>query len=369
MAAPLILVVDDQPVNAQLLRRVLEFEGLEVETALSGREALDAVARRVPDLILLDVMMPDMDGIEVCRQLQSQYATRKIPVIFVTARTGKDQKIAGLSVGAVDYLTKPIDLDETIARIRTQLRLAEVNRQLIEVNRRLDESRRAATVAAVTQGIAHNVNNLLSVVLGYVDLIKAQYDHPAVVQRSAAGLDDAVQRIVLIIRKLNELLVNSEPATAVCNINDCIAGALARLSREQGLAIPVTVENPAPGATLLTNAELFESALTALLTNAWESYEGAPPDRRPITIRVQLITREGADPYVELHVIDHGHGIAPEVRDIVFEPFISTKKSVGVGMGLTLARHALRTLGGDVTLSGNPEGGATSTIQHPVAVV
>ena len=214
MAAPLILVVDDQPVNAQLLRRVLEFAGMRVETAFNGRDALAAVARQIPDLILLDVMMPEMDGIEVCRHLQEQAATRSIPVIFVTARTAKEQKIAGLGVGAVDYLTKPLDLDETIARIRTQLRLADVNRKLIEANRRLDESRRAASVAAVTQGIAHNVNNLLGVVLGYVDLIKAQYDHPAVVQRCAGGLDDAVQRIIAIVRKLNDLIVNDVPATA-----------------------------------------------------------------------------------------------------------------------------------------------------------
>ena len=79
MAAPLILVVDDQPVNVQLLRRVLEFDGLRVETAYSGRDALEAVARKTPDLILLDYMMPEMDGIEVCRRLQEQPATRSIP--------------------------------------------------------------------------------------------------------------------------------------------------------------------------------------------------------------------------------------------------------------------------------------------------
>ena len=85
-----ILVVDDQPVNVQLLKRKLEREGLAVETAFSGQEALDLVAKNLPSLILLDVMMPDMDGIEVCRRLQASEATRAIPIIFVTARGARE---------------------------------------------------------------------------------------------------------------------------------------------------------------------------------------------------------------------------------------------------------------------------------------
>ena len=122
MTAPSILIVDDQPINVQLLKRKLEREGLQVVPAYSGSEALDLVSQSRPDLILLDVMMPDMDGIEVCRRLQASADTRSIPVIFVTARTSKEGKIEGLSVGAVDYITKPIDLDETLARVQTQLR-------------------------------------------------------------------------------------------------------------------------------------------------------------------------------------------------------------------------------------------------------
>jgi two-component system sensor histidine kinase/response regulator len=113
-----ILVVDDQPINVQLLKRKLERGGLEVSTANNGLEALEQVKAHKPDLILLDLMMPDMDGIEVCQRLQASSDTRSIPVIFVTARTTKESKLEGLAVGAVDYITKPIDLDETVARVR-----------------------------------------------------------------------------------------------------------------------------------------------------------------------------------------------------------------------------------------------------------
>jgi response regulator RpfG family c-di-GMP phosphodiesterase len=105
-------------------------------------------------------------------------------VIFITARTTKESKLEGLNVGAVDYITKPIDLDETLARVQTQLRFVTINRQLNELTRRLEESRRAATIGAVTQGIAHNLNNLLGVVIGYLDLVKAYHDKPDQVKKT-----------------------------------------------------------------------------------------------------------------------------------------------------------------------------------------
>ncbi|MEI6862607.1 MAG: response regulator, partial [Verrucomicrobiota bacterium] len=107
MTAPKILIVDDQPVNVQLLRRKLEREGMRIVSAYHGAEVPALVAREKPDLILLDVMMPDIDGIEVCQRLQENEETRAIPVIFITARASKEGKLEGLGVGAVDYITKP----------------------------------------------------------------------------------------------------------------------------------------------------------------------------------------------------------------------------------------------------------------------
>ena len=176
MPALKVLVIDDQPINVQLLKRKLEREGLQVIAAYNGSEGLALIKREKPDLVLLDVMMPDMDGIEVCQRMQADEETRHIPVIFITARTTKESKLEGLGVGAVDYITKPIDLDETLARVQTQLRFVTINREMIDLQRRLEESRRAATIGAVTEGIAHNLNNLLGVAIGYIDLIKVHHE-------------------------------------------------------------------------------------------------------------------------------------------------------------------------------------------------
>lgn len=366
MSAPRILVVDDQPINVQLLKNKLERENMEVIAAYSGEEALDVVSAQKPDLILLDVMMPDMDGIEVCQELQSRESTRTIPIIFITARSSKEGKIEGLGVGAVDYITKPIDLDETLARVQTQLRFAQINREVIDLNRRLIEARRAAAIGAVTQGIAHNLNNLLGVVIGYLDLIKAHAENPDSVRRNAASVETAIQRIVSIIKQLSSLVVKSRVPTLKRPLDGLLTGGIERFRQDYRVQAAVDIENPLGAHPVDTHVEIFEDALSRLLINAWESYGNAAPSLpRPLLVRARHEQRrDGA--YVIVEVEDRGHGIDPEVRDTMFEPFISTKHTVGVGMGLTVARHAMRNLGGEVYLRDRDGGGTIAEIHHPM---
>jgi CheY-like chemotaxis protein len=361
-----ILVVDDQPINVQLLKRKLEREKLEVVTANNGLEALEQVRVHKPDLILLDLMMPDMDGMEVCQRLQASSETRSIPVIFVSARSTKESKLEGLSVGAVDYITKPIDLDETVARVHTQLRFAAINRENLELQRRLEESRRAATIGAVAQGIAHNLNNLLGVVIGYLDLIKSGYDKPQSVKKNAQSLDDAIQRIVGIVRQLSTLVVKSRPELTRVSLVRVIDGGIRRFHSDYKLSAPVEVDNPVGDLEIDTNIETFEEVLSKVLINAWESYHDLPPAKRTISIHTRLIEKARGEKTVEMRVDDSGDGIADDIRDRMFEPFVSSKRTVGVGMGLTVARHSLRGLGGEVTLLPKAGGGASAFLMHPV---
>ena len=365
-AAPTILIVDVQPINVQLLKRKLEREGLRVVPAYSGIEALELIAQSKPDLILLDVMMPDMDGIEVCRRLQASAETRSIPVIFVTARTSKEGKIEGLSVGAVDYITKPIDLDETLARVQTQLRFLSVNREMIDLQCRLVDARRAATIGAVTQGIAHNLNNLLGVVIGHLDLIKAYYDKPDQVKKNAAQIDNAIARIVSIIKQLSLLVVRTYPPFTKGNLQKLLEGSVQRFQTDNKLTAAVTIDNPLGELIIDTNYEVFEEVVSKVLINAWESYDTPATEPRPISIHTQLIEKAGKDQFLEIRVDDQGHGIDAEIRDRVFEPFVSTKHTVGVGMGLTIARHALRNLDGEVTLNPREGGGTSAVLLHPL---
>jgi two-component system sensor histidine kinase/response regulator len=365
MPRPKILVVDDQPINVQLLKRRMDKEGIETLSAHSGQEALTVVGRHRPDLILLDVMMPDMDGLEVCRRLQSEESSRHIPVIFVTASNTKESRLQGLAAGAVDYITKPVDLDETVARVRTQLRLVAINREILDLQRRLSEARRAAAIGAVTQGVAHNLNNLLGVALGYLDLIQSHPDKPEHVSKNAKSVEDAMQRIVSIIRQLGTLVTKSRPQLARCQLDEIIASAALRCQTEQKITAPIQIDNPLGSQPIDTHMEILEDALAKVLINAWEAYDSRPPAERTIWLHTRLQDRpEGK--FFEISIEDAGHGINEQIRDRMFEPFVSTKQTVGVGMGLTVARHALRNLGGEITMSNRPGGGTIATILHPI---
>jgi two-component system, sensor histidine kinase and response regulator len=365
MPAQNILVVDDQPINVQLLKRKLEKEGLSVTAAYNGIEALDHVEKEKSDLILLDVMMPDMDGIEVCQRLQTQEDTRSIPVIFITARTSKERKLEGLGVGAGNYFTKPIDLDETLARVQTQLRFVSINREILGLQRRLVESRRAATIVAVTQGIAHNLNHLLGVVIGYLDLVKAYYDKPEQVNKNSAHVEEAVQRIISIVKQLSSLVVKTRPPHSKAGLQTLIEGGIQRFQNEFKLEADVTITNELGDLAIESNIETFEEVLSKTLINAWESYENQPTDPRPIWIKTTLVDNPVDGKMVQITIKDQGRGLDPEIQDHIFEPFISSKNTVGVGMGLTVARHALRAMGGEATMDNRESGGARYTLVHP----
>jgi signal transduction histidine kinase len=274
--------------------------------------------------------------------------------------------LEGLGVGAVDYITKPIDLDETLARVQTQLRFVAINRQLVDLTRRLEESRRAATIGAVTQGIAHNLNNLLGVVIGYLDLVKAYYDKPEQVKKNAQHVEDAVQRIVTIIKQLSTLVVKSRPPLIKAPLQRLLEGCVTRFHEDYKLTAPVTIDNPLGDQLLETNFEIFEEVLEKVLINAWEAYDNKPSDPRPLSIHTRIVEKIDEGKFVEIRIVDHGHGLDADVRDKMFEPFVSTKNTVGVGMGLTVARHALRNLGGEVTMTDTEGGGATAILIHPV---
>jgi diguanylate cyclase (GGDEF)-like protein len=143
--APVILVADDEPVNLALIKRRLEWEHYRVHTAEDGREAVEAARRVRPDLIILDVMMPVMDGLRACRLLKEDPATRDIPVIFLSAIDDTEAIVGGLSSGADDYISKPFRVEELIARVAVAIRL---KRERDRLRRRAEESRRRAEAAS-----------------------------------------------------------------------------------------------------------------------------------------------------------------------------------------------------------------------------
>lgn len=341
---------------------MLEREDMDVRTAQSGQDCLDEVEREIPDVILLDVMMPGMDGIEVCQRLKQAEESKSIPIIFISARSSKEGRMEGLDSGAVDYITKPIDLDETLARIRTQLRFLAVNRQNIELQKRLGEARRIATIGAITRGLAHNLNNLLGVTVGYVDLIKTFHDQPAMVQKNAVMLDRAVMRIVDLVKQVSYVAVEAQLPHSTIGLRQLLNNAVTRYQNDYQISDPVEIfaDND---TEIQTNPEVMEDAIARVLINAWESYGDGSGRERRVILSGKTVHENGRKE-VQLTVDDFGKGVDSTLRDNIFEPFTSSKRTVGTGMGLTVARHCLRNLSGQMKLEARPGGGTRATLSH-----
>jgi CheY-like chemotaxis protein len=135
-----VLLVDDNPANLKLLYTTLEEEGYELLVLTSGEAALESVKHRLPDIILLDVMMPGIDGFETCRRLKAAAPTRDIPVIFMTVLSDTVDEVKGLELGAVDYITKPIQVERVLARVKTHLTIRVLQKELQEKNAQLEEA-------------------------------------------------------------------------------------------------------------------------------------------------------------------------------------------------------------------------------------
>jgi diguanylate cyclase (GGDEF)-like protein len=156
--APVILVVDDEPVNLALIKRRLEWEEYEIHTAEDGGQAVEAARRVLPDLVILDVMMPVLDGLQACRLLKEDPATRGIPVIFLSALDDTDTKVSGLALGADDYISKPFRVEELLARVAVAIRLKRERDRLRESAEDARQRAEAASEMSMTDALTGLLN-------------------------------------------------------------------------------------------------------------------------------------------------------------------------------------------------------------------
>jgi DNA-binding response OmpR family regulator len=370
MAQPKILVIDDQLLNIRLLEHKLERSEMTVISSTNGPEGIRIAQEEKPDVILLDIMMPGMSGIEVCKVLKQEAATKEIPVIFITARTSKEDKLEGFDVGAADYLIKPFELDETLARIKTQLRIIQEHQDNIRLTRQLEQSRRQASIMHLTEGIAHNLNNLLGVMVGYLSLMKRNAQDPLKIHKNTDRMDSAIKRMTRIVQQLTVIGQFNSLKKDTVPLQKILKGAVARFHRLAGTECPVEITNNAGDAfEFSTNKEILEVCLDRLLTNAFESYdemEGRKhEDPRLVELVITLIEKSGAE-HIELKVLDEGKGLDPEIKDAIFEPFVTSSSVIGRGMGLTIARHSAQCLGGSIEVEDREDGGVAAVVTLPL---
>ena len=347
---PKVLVVDDNPDNVELLAKRLAAAGYRTCEAYDGEEALARVAEEEPDLVILDVMMPKLDGFEVCRRLKTQEATRGIPVIMLTAKREVPDKIRGLDTGADDYVTKPFNPQELMARVRSLLHLRTIQ------EKRVTEEKLGA-LGQMAEGVAHEVRNPMVTIGGFARRIRDRLPEGDPLRDYAEHIIKEVERLENMVEEIVRfkalMIAPYEPVDLAALVEDALA-AREKLLEEGG--IRVVREFAADLPFLEGDRSNLLLAVGNVIQNALEAMEPGG------TLTVALAA-EGQR--VRARFTDTGCGIAkPELAN-VFDPFY-TSKMTGAGMGLTMVHRIVTRHGGDVDIASRPGAGTTVTLWLPV---
>ncbi|MEO5374874.1 MAG: response regulator [Alphaproteobacteria bacterium] len=406
-----ILVVDDTPANLHILLDALT-DDYTVIVARDGSSALNlAGATPAPDLILLDVVMPEMDGYGVCERLKTSPATRTIPVIFLTALDEEASEARGLQLGAVDYLRKPICLTTLRLRVNLHLELLQARRRLEKQNQQLieaahlreDVERNLTIVGRLAAGVAHEINtpiqyigtnarfisdsfaSVLRIVDAYerlrarcqaagtitdelkeIDDLVEEHDLPYLrteipeaIAQSQVGIEQ-VSRIVLSMKEFSHPGVIQRNAS---DINRAIRNT-ATLSRNQWKECAEMVLDLEEGIPPVTcRVSEINQVLLNLIVNAAQAIDASGHGRG----KIEIATRRKGD-FVEIRVTDSGSGVPDDIRDRIFEPFFTTKDiGKGTGQGLAICQDIItKRHGGQIFVEGETGHGAIFVIRLPI---
>ncbi len=366
-----ILVADDTPIDVLLLSRLLRQEGYDVLGAEDGTSAYNLAVAQQPDLILLDVMMPGQDGYGVCRSLKENELTANIPVIFVTAKSETIDKVRGLNAGGVDYVTKPFQSAEVMARIRTHLRLKAMHEENAEYQRELLQSQRTASGNTLACGVAHDINNFMGTIIGYTDMIRTNLGHDDKAYHYTDKILEASQNITELAKALLRYTRIDSDTIFDIDIQELLESMLmlygnGDLSKAH---IDIQVSQDIPKIQADKNHTL--QAISHIFVNALE----ATPDDGVITISVdkgQLPPNancNGSDSVTEIYVIvsisDTGPGMDEEMIGKIFDPFFTTKQA-GAGLGLPAASSIIKKHRGAISVESEPGKGSTFYVYLPV---
>jgi signal transduction histidine kinase len=360
---PLVLVVDDEPRNRELVRAYLGSTFRVVEAG-SGTEALAVVAREPVDLVLLDVMMPEMDGFDCCQQIKQTPREGFLPVLLLTALHAQEDRIRGLSAGADDFLTKPVDRHELLLRVRVFLRLrqqeAQIRRQLLDL-KTLQELK-----DDLFSLIVHDLRNPLTSVQGFLQVIQYKLAEPAYTAlrgdvsyaREAAERLERILDDVLQVRVLEDGQLPLSPEAV-----ELAALASEALATMDGVARAkhITVTHHARGNTeVRADRSLVRRCLENLLANALKF---SPPTQ---VVEVTVAAENGG---VVVGVADHGPGIPDALKPKVFGKYSSALPKGeglrGFGLGLHLVKLVAEAHGGVVGVQDRAGGGSVFRLFLP----
>lgn len=367
----LILIVDDSVGNLQILADMLKSKGFHLQVARDGASALEVVTQKAPDLILMDVIMPDLDGYEVCRRLKNMPQTKETPIIFISALTEMDDKVKGFQAGGSDFITKPFQREEVFARINIHLQL-KYAREELRGCRELEDARDKAETANLAKSehlaaISHDIRTPLHGVLNYADfgirnIEKAPRDKLLTYFKQIGVCGERLMQLLAPILELASLETGKveyrkERYDVLPMINSVIADLYSDVRAKK---MAVELREPETTQTVFGDQAKIREVFHHLLSNAVQfSDEG-----KKITIYVaqgQIQPTNGpAVRAVEIFFIDQGVGVPEKEYPHIFDSFFQSRQTPsearGKGIGLAICQKIIQGHQGDIRAEPNPEG-------------
>ncbi len=322
----IILIVDDNMDNVELLRKRMRAVGYETIEGYDGEQAVTMTREQHPDLVLLDVMMPKLDGFEVCEILKKDETTRHIPVLMLTAKREIPDKVKGFDLGADDYVTKPFNFQELLARVKSLLKIRSGYRKQVEEGRQkaLDQ---------MAEGVAHEVRNPVVSIGGFARRIIDELPDSDQKKKYAQVIVKETERLERMVKDIADFRGVPDGVRQGEDINLIINDTLLQLSQLlQKNRIEVKKEFSGDLPPVFVNCKNIIIALMQVMTNAAEAMEEGG--------KLTIITTAVDNSWVLVEIIDSGRGIAAEDIESIFDPFFTTKMS-GAGMGLPLVRKII----------------------------
>jgi signal transduction histidine kinase len=368
-----ILIADDLQDNLNIVKAVLGYKGYRVETAKNGKQVLEEVTKQIPDLILLDIQMPEMNGFEACRHLKANPEFKEIPVIFLTAKADSYDIVDGFKHGAVDYITKPFNTMELLARVQTHLELKRSRDLLAEKNKYLEVITAGLTKLNNEKNdfmeiAAHDLKNPLTTIKGLADFLRR--DTNLAQESMKIMLENIVkssERMFSIIRNLLDVSAIEEgsfrfdatPVDVELILRDLIEQYEHQASLKKitlCLEIPVQIV-----ATMHGNYDSLTQVLDNLLSNAIKY----SPSETKVTMR---LSKNNARLHCEVH--DEGMGVSEGDRNKLFGKFAQlsirpTEDEASTGLGLYIAKKLTEAMNGTIHCLSEPGKGSTFILEFP----
>jgi signal transduction histidine kinase len=358
-----ILIVDDTPANLRLLSGMLTERGYKVRSVINGQMALTAARAAPPDLILLDIRMPEMNGYEVCEALKSDERTADVPIIFISALDEAQDKVRAFTAGGVDYVTKPFQFEEVLARVKTHLALCDLRQELEEEI--IVRDKLIAELDAYAHTVAHDLKNPLTSLIGYSQLLLRRHARMSEekLESNLDAINQSARRMANIIEEL--LLLSSvrkqdEIERSVLDMGAIVDEVQARLADMIG-QYEAELVVPDAWPTALGYGPWVVEIWVNYLSNALK-YGGRPP-------RVELGATALDGGEVRFWVRDNGEGLTPEAQAKLFVAFerLGQARAKGHGLGLSIVRRIVDKLDGDVSVESTPGQGSTFGFTLPAA--